>query len=160
MTPLNGPVEVGIRALVLLTEAFPDRLDVAELVYLDHALLHSGDFDGGPDSLQPDLPAGPGELGLRRALVEQGLVVLLRAGLADMTTDEGGFLYGATEEAASFLETLKADYVGALKDRAAWLAEHYLHDGVDVREDMKQITRRWTDQLRAEATGHRRDEGQ
>ncbi|MFE5301281.1 ABC-three component system middle component 2 [Streptomyces sp. NPDC056632] len=160
MNPLNGPVEVGVRALVLLTEAFPGRLDVAELVFLDHAMLHSGDLDGGPASLQPDLPAGPGELGLRRALVEQGLVVLMRAGLVEMSPDERGFLYGATEEAASFLDTLKADYVGALKERAAWLAERYLRPGADVREDMNQITRRWADQLRAEATGHGRDEDQ
>ncbi|MFD7731283.1 ABC-three component system middle component 2 [Kitasatospora phosalacinea] len=160
MDPLNGPVEVGIRALVLLTEVFPRRLDVAELVYLDHAVLHSGDFAGGPASLQPDLPIGPGELGLRRSLVEQGLVVLMRAGLADLTTDERGFLYGATEEAASFLDALTADYVGALKVRAAWLDEHYLRDGADVREDMKQITRRWADQLRAEAIGNRKDKDQ
>lgn len=160
MNPLNGPVEVGVRALVLLTETFPSRLDVAELVFLDHAMLHSGDLDGGPASLQPDLPAGPGELVLRRALVEQGLVVLMRAGLVEMRPDEQGFLYGATEEAASFLGTLKAEYVGALKERAAWLAEHYLSDGMNVRDDMNQITRRWADQLRAEATRQGRDEDQ
>ncbi|WP_319020139.1 ABC-three component system middle component 2 [Streptomyces sp. C8S0] len=74
-----------------MTEAFPARLDLAELVFLDHAMLHSGDLDGGPASLQPDLPAGPGELGLRRALVEQGLVVLMRAGLVEMGPDERGF---------------------------------------------------------------------
>ncbi|MEV6115937.1 ABC-three component system middle component 2 [Streptomyces sp. NPDC052109] len=32
MNPLNSPLEVGIRALVLLSETFPRRLDVAQLV--------------------------------------------------------------------------------------------------------------------------------
>ncbi|MFJ6239452.1 ABC-three component system middle component 2 [Streptomyces griseus] len=147
MTPLNGPVEAGMRALVLLAETFPRRLDVAQLVYLDHAMLHSGDLDHGPASLHPDLPAGPGELGLRRRLIEQGLMVLLRAGLADMMTTDHGFMYAATDEAASFLNALEAPYVGQLIERADWLTSTYMHEGMDVREGMKQITQRWSDRI-------------
>ncbi|MBT2539668.1 threonine transporter [Streptomyces sp. ISL-44] len=147
MNPLNSPLEVGIRALALLSETFPRRLDVAQLVYLDHAMLHSGDLDQGPASLHPDLPVGPGELGMRRNLIEQGLVVLMRAGLADMTATEEGFLYGATEEAASFLDILEAPYIGQLRSRAAWLTTTYVHEETDVRDGMKQITQRWTDRF-------------
>lgn len=147
MTPLNSPVEAGMRALVLLAETFPRRLDVAQLVYLDHAMLHSGDLDHGPASLHPDLPAGPGELGLRRHLIEQGLMVLLRAGLADMTATDDGFMYGATDEAASFLNALESPYIGQLIERADWLTSTYMHEGTDVREGMKQITRRWSGRL-------------
>lgn len=158
-SPLNSPIEVGVRALVVLTVASPSRLDTAQLVFLDHAMLHSGDLDGGPASLQPDLPAGPGELSLRRTLMEQGLVLLMRAGLVDLTTDEGGFLYGATEEAASFLDTLKAMYVSKLRDRASWLADTYLSEGVDVRQGMNQITRRWASQLSIQAPDHSEEQG-
>lgn len=147
MKPLNSPLEAGMRALVLLAETFPRRLDVAQLVYLDHAMLHSGDLDHGPTSLHPDLPAGPGELGLRRRLIEQGLMVLLRAGLADMTATDDGFMYGATDEAASFLSALEAPYVGQLIERADWLTSTYMHEGTDVREGMNQITQRWSDRI-------------
>ncbi|WP_405827203.1 ABC-three component system middle component 2 [Streptomyces sp. NBC_00105] len=150
MSPLNSPLEVGIRALVILAETFPRRLDVAQIVYLDHAMLHSGDLDGGPTSLHPDLPATPGELGMRRHLVEQGLVVLMRAGLADMTATEDGFLYGATEEAGSFLHVLESPYVSQLTERAGWLASTYMHEESDVRDGMKQITQRWSGRLRAD----------
>ncbi|MFM9709157.1 ABC-three component system middle component 2 [Streptomyces galilaeus] len=149
MNPLNSPLEVGIRALVLLSETFPRRLDVAQLVYLDHALLHSGDLDHGPASLHPDLPAGPGELGMRRRLIEQGLMVLLRAGLVDMAATDDGFMYGATEEAASFLHVLESPYVGQLTERADWLTSTYMHEGTDVREGMKQITQRWSGRITA-----------
>ncbi len=149
MNPLNSSLEVGIRALVLLSETFPRRLDVAQLVYLDHAMLHSGDLTDGPSSLHPDLPIGPGELGMRRRLIEQGLVVLMRAGLADMTATDEGFLYGATEEAASFLNVLESPYVGLLRERASWLASTYMHEEADVRDGMKQITQRWFDRLSA-----------
>ncbi|MFE3906729.1 ABC-three component system middle component 2 [Streptomyces sp. NPDC059153] len=160
MNPLNSPLEVGIRALALLSATFPRRLDVAQLVYLDHAMLHSGDLEDGPASLYPDLPAGPGELGMRRRLIEQGLVVLLRAGLADMTATSDGFTYGATEEAASFLSVLESPYVGQLMERAAWLTTTYMHEGMDVRDGMKQIIQRWTDRFHTNASDRREDEHQ
>lgn len=37
---------------------------------------------------------------MRRRLIEQGLMVLLRAGLVDMAATDDGFMYGATEEGA------------------------------------------------------------
>jgi hypothetical protein len=134
---------------VLLSETFPRRLDVAQLVYLDHAMLHSGDI-GGPSSLYPDLPVGPGELGMRRRLIEQGLIVLMRAGFAEITATEDGFLYGATENAPGFIEILESPYVGELKSRAAWLSAAFIHEGTDVREGMKQITLRWADRFNAD----------
>jgi hypothetical protein len=143
MNPLNSPVEVGIRALVLLLEAFPERLDVAQLVYLDYAMLHSAEL-GGPTSLHPELPAGPGELGMRRRLMESALQVLIRAGLADLRTTDAGFLYAATEEAASFIDVLESPYVRRLEQRAAWITATYSTHGRDVREAMKQITERWS----------------
>lgn len=153
MNPLNSPLEVGLRTLVVLAETFPRRLDVAQLVYLDHALLHSGDLQDGPPSLHPDLPVGPGELGLRRRLIEEGLVVLIRAGLADMAATEAGFLYGATEEASSFLDVLEAPYLVLLKERAEWLASVSEHEGADVRSGMMQITQTWVNGVRASDQG-------
>jgi hypothetical protein len=160
MNPLNSPLEVGIRSLVLLTETFPRRIDIAQLVYLDHAMVHSGDLDGGPVSLHPNLPIAPGELNMRRRLVKQGLVVLMRAGLADMTATEAGFLYGATNEATSFLDVLEAPYLGQLKERAQWLASAYSYEGTDVRDGMKQITQNWTNLLRTDVSSHGEDEDQ
>ncbi|MCC9743106.1 ABC-three component system middle component 2, partial [Streptomyces sp. MNU89] len=75
MTALNSPVEAGMRALILLSETFPRRLDVAQLVYLDHAMLRSGDLDQGPASLPP--PTSPPALARAsacRRLIEQGLM--------------------------------------------------------------------------------------
>ncbi|MEI5135359.1 hypothetical protein RB199_28095 [Streptomyces libani] len=82
MNPLNGPVEVAMRALVLLANSHPEPIDLSMLTVLDHAMLHSGQFHG-PPSLYPHLPAQPGELGLRRRLLHEGLAVLTRSGLAE-----------------------------------------------------------------------------
>ncbi|AGT95641.1 MULTISPECIES: ABC-three component system middle component 2 [Rhodococcus] len=145
MNPLNSPVEAGIRTLVLLTEVFPRRMDLAELVYFDHAVLHSGNLDGGPDSLHPELPISPGEMALRRKLIEQGLTVLMRADLAEIAATEDGFLYTATDEAFSFLSVLEAPYLHQLRKRAEWLISTYFSEETDVRRSMKMITQSWAD---------------
>jgi hypothetical protein len=55
MNPLNSPVETGVRVLMVLTSAFPEHLDLNQLVLLDHGVLHSADL-GGPPSLHPPVP--------------------------------------------------------------------------------------------------------
>lgn len=147
MNPLNSPLEVGMRALVLLSESFPESLDLAQLVYLDHAMLHSGDLDG-PPSLHPSLPAGPGELAMKRQLLEQGLLVLLRAGLAEVQATADGLVYRASEEGPGFVEILEAPYVGALRQRAGWAVRAHGGPRVDVREATQAITKRWAEDLR------------
>ena len=75
--PLNSPIEVGIRVLMILVEAFPAHLDINCLVLLDHGLLHSADLNG-PESLHPPIPIRVGELGMKRQHIEAGLQVMIR----------------------------------------------------------------------------------
>lgn len=131
MKPLNSPLEIGVRALVLLSESHPDPLDLAELALLDHAALHSGEFDG-PPSLHPDLPARWGELGLKRVVLEQALLVLIRAGLAELETAGTGLVYRATERGPAFVDVLEAPYVLRLRERAGWAVHEWAPD-TDLR---------------------------
>ncbi|MET9116020.1 ABC-three component system middle component 2 [Streptomyces longwoodensis] len=124
MNPLNSPLEVGVRALALLAESHPEPMDLTQLVLLDYALLHSAEFDG-PQSLHPDLPARPGELGMKRRLLEQGLLVLVRAGLAGIEAHHDGLKYRATERGPAFIDILEAPYVDRLRDRAEWAVHDY-----------------------------------
>ena len=73
--PFNGTLETGIRALVVLEAFYPRRCDLLEMTWLDHLVVHTGDFDGQdvPESLHPDLPNRAGELLVRRQLVEKSL---------------------------------------------------------------------------------------
>ncbi|GHA43588.1 hypothetical protein GCM10010329_78110 [Streptomyces spiroverticillatus] len=132
MNPLNSPLEIGVRALVLLAENHPKPLDLAQLAVLDHAVLHSGDLDG-PPSLHPSLPGHSGELGMKRTVLEQGLLVLIRAGLAGVEADETGMVYRATDRGPAFVDILEAPYVERLRERAEWAVRHWA-PGIDVRE--------------------------
>jgi hypothetical protein len=53
----NSPLEAGIRAVVVLEKLRPEAADLAEMVLLDHVVVHTADL-GGPPSLHPDVRTG------------------------------------------------------------------------------------------------------
>jgi len=146
-SPLNGPLEVGLRILMILVEAFPSHLDINRLVLLDHGLLHSADFDG-PESLHPPLPVRVGELGVKRQHIENGLHAMIRAGLAGMSAEDSGIEFWASDDAESFVRLLESDYALALHDRARWVVEVFgaVDDGL-LRERMRKISSHWSEEF-------------
>jgi hypothetical protein len=142
MNPLNSPLEIGVRALVLLAESYPAPLDLAQLVVLDHVMLHSSDFNG-PPSLHPALPAVAGEIGMKRNVLEQALLVLIRAGLAGLEDHAEGLAYAATDRGPIFVDVLEAPYAESLRQRAEWAVHSYLPT-TDVREATRNIVARST----------------
>lgn len=157
--PLNSPLEVGVRTLVILTEAYPEHLDVTRLVLLDHGLLHSADL-GGPESLHPPLPDRVAELGVKRTAIEQGLQVMLRVGLVQMITSPGGIQFVASDSANSFIDVLDSSYATGLRDRARWVLSRF-EDLTEeaLRHDMHAILGSWAEEF--DATRHlpSRDDG-
>lgn len=152
-SPLNGPLEVGVRILMILTEAFPERFDISRLVLLDHGVLHSADL-GGPESIHPPLPIRAGELGVKRAAIEQGLQVMLRAGLVEMTPTATGIQFQASDSAYGFVSVLGSDYAVTLHHRVEWILQHFddLSEGT-LRSQMRAIFDAWSEEF--EATEHR-----
>lgn len=146
-SPLNSPLEVGVRVLMLLAEAFPDHLDLNRLVLLDHGLLHSADV-GGPASLHPPLPIRTGEFGVKRRTIRSGLAVVVRAGLAQVALSDDGIQFAASEDAESFLGLLSSDYAVALHDRASWVVEYLGSlDEASLRQQMRDAFAHWTEEF-------------
>ncbi len=146
-SPLNGPLEVAVRVLTVLTAAFPARLDLNKLVLLDHGSLHSADL-GGPESLHPPLPIRTGELGMKRERIQEGVQVLIRADLAHMEPTADGIHFWASERAVGFLRLLETEYAHALTERAAWVVEHFgdMSDS-DLREAMRTVSGHWAEEF-------------
>lgn len=119
----NGPVETGLRGLMLLTESFPIPLDIQRLVILDYLLVHSGDLDGGPTSIHPPSPLRAGEVSIRRGLLENGLHLFATKGLIRQVIDGSGICFVAEDLAVTFLDALKSNQVEQLRDRANWAIE-------------------------------------
>lgn len=148
-SPFNSPLEVGMRVLMILVESFPMRLDINRLVLLDHGLLHSADL-GGPESLHPAIPVRVGELGMKRQRIEDGLHVVIRAGLAEMSTEDSGIEFSANESSESFLKLLESDYAHTLHARAHWVVEELstVNDAL-LRERMREISSHWSEEFEA-----------
>ncbi|WP_107952024.1 ABC-three component system middle component 2 [Sphingomonas faeni] len=125
----NSPLETGIRALILLDAIYPRSCDLMEMTWFDHLVVHTADLEGlggqhAPSSLHPALPGRDGELFVRRRLVEQSLRLMQEVHLIDVSSEEDGVFFIASEDAPSFLDMLQAPYTLELKQRAGWLAEH------------------------------------
>lgn len=119
----NGPVEMGMRAAMVLADAYPGRLDLNRLVILDYLVVHSGDLLDGPESLHPATPLRAGEVTVRRELLENGLHFLAMKGLVRRHLDEAGITYSAETTVSSFLDALTSEYAEALRSRSHWAVE-------------------------------------
>jgi hypothetical protein len=145
--PLNSPLEVGMRVLMILVEAFPAHLDINRLVLLDHGLLHSADLNG-PESLHPPTPIRVGELGVKRQHIADGLHVIIRAGLAEMSAEDSGIEFRANETSESFLKLLETEYAHALHERARWTVQELgAVDDERLRERMREISSHWAEEF-------------
>lgn len=151
---LNSPVEVGLRALVLLVEASPNALDLQQLVTLDYFLVHSGDVDGGPDSLHAPSPLRSGEVTVRRELLTKGLNLYQLRGLVAQTASATGFAYTAEEGAGSFLDAFRSAYVENLRTRAEWVIGSFgLLEYGDLHQTLETSLSKWKREFAAVLPG-------
>jgi len=123
--PFNSAVETGLKALVVLAEAYPRSYPLETLVIFDYLLVHSGDVDQSTTSLHPPTPMRSGELVVRRELVEAGLRLYSSRGLLQTEYNANGIEYAATEDSAPFLQSLDAGYVKELRSAAVWLVQSF-----------------------------------
>ncbi len=125
VSPFNGPVEIGLRALSVLTTAFPAVYALQRLVVFDYFVVHSDDIEGGPDGLHPRTPHRGGEILVRRGVIQDGLTLYGSRGLIERVYKGGGIFFAATDKSADFLDTLSTDYVAGLRDRADWVVDRF-----------------------------------
>ena len=131
VSPFNGPIEIGLRALCVLTTAFPTAYALQRLVVFDYFLVHSDDIEGGPEGLHPRTPHRGGEILVRRGVLQDGLTLYESRGLIERVYKDGGIFFAATDRSADFLDTLSTEYLKALRERCDWVVDSFglLADG-------------------------------
>mgnify|MGYP000899219002 CR=1 FL=1 len=149
--PFNGKLEVGLRALCLLTIAYPEGYSVQRLTAFDYLIVHSEDVPGGPPSLHPATPYRGGELLVRRGLLQEGLALYWSRGLVDQRFAKEGLFYAATDHSAAFLDALQTRYVDGLRDRASWVVGRF---GSESDADLADLVRENVGEWGAEFTLH------
>lgn len=145
--PFNGPIEIGLRALTVLTAAFPAHYSLQRLVVFDYLLVHSDDIPDGPPGLHPKTPHRGGELLVRRDELQQGLLLYQSRSLLVAHYEEAGVYYSATDSSAAFLDVLRTHYVQSLRDRATWLTENF---AASSDEDLQEIANKHAGEWGAE----------
>lgn len=115
---------------------YPHALDLQQLVTLDYFVIHSGDIEGGPQSLHPASPLRSGEVAIRRGLIEDGLKFYRIHGLISPKISNNGFAYVAEDCAAAFLDALKSPYVEQLRQRAEWVVAKF---GLLKAEELSRV---------------------
>lgn len=125
IAPFNGPVEIGLRSLAILGDAFPDECSLQRLVVFDYLVVHSDDVPNGPPGLHPKTPHRSGELLVRRNTLQKGLLLYISRGLIARCYRPIGVRYASTEHAGAFLDTMASEYITALRERAAWVVKSF-----------------------------------
>ena len=121
----NSPVEIGLRSLALLVEAYPSSYSLQRLVVYDYLVVHSDDVPDGPAGIHPQTPFRGGELLVRRDIIQQGLLLYLGRGIIKKVYQESGLSFAATDSSGAFIDALKSSYVEKLRERAAWVVSHF-----------------------------------
>lgn len=144
VTPFNGPVEIGLRALCLLTVAYPASYALQQLVIFDYLLVHSDDIPGGPVGLHPRTPHRGGEILVRRGVLQDGLTLYESRGLISRDFLESGIYFSATDKSADFLDSLNSGYLQELRARADWVVENFgTLDGTELDAIVRGHIGKW-----------------
>lgn len=123
--PFNNPLEIGLRLLSILNEAFPKKVTLQSLIYIDYIIIHSGDFDDNTLSIHAPVPYRESEILIKRNLIKDSMDFLLYKNLADISYDAEGITYTATEDSTPFLEKLCEEYTRELLMRVKWFFNKY-----------------------------------
>lgn len=137
----NGPLESGLRSLILLAETYPRGFDLQTMVVLDYLMLHTAQLKG-PEDLHPPVPFQSAEFLVRRGLIERGLLLMMSRGLVERYTDSRGIHYRAGELAAPFLDALQQSYFSEVQKRARWLSKIF---GTLDDDAIRAVLRRYAD---------------
>jgi hypothetical protein len=146
--PFNNSIETGLRTLCLLNAFFPRSFDLETLSCLDYMCVHTGDFDESMQSLHPENPYRTGELYVRRNIIEEGVALFISKGLIEVLYDSSGIEYIASDDAASFLDTISSSYSLGLIERAQWISEQLQdRNNDDIQAMIKKIAKDYAFQM-------------
>ncbi|WP_397599098.1 ABC-three component system middle component 2 [Silvanigrella sp.] len=127
ISPFNSHLEIGLRVLSILTEAFPNKYSIRQLAVLDYLLVHSDDTLGGPNGLHPKIPQRSGEYFIRKNELD-GVLKLLKSKylINEYYYKDIGILFSATESSIVFLDCLKSNYSKELRSYINnWLIKNF-----------------------------------
>ncbi|MED3727082.1 ABC-three component system middle component 2 [Priestia filamentosa] len=117
----NTPIELGLRALIILKEASPNSLDLSRIIIYDYLVTHSSDVDENVKSLHPAIPNRSGEIIIKRKVMQEGLNLMCSRELIDIDYTDNGIYYKANTLSEYFIKYFDSSYAKSLLEYSQWL---------------------------------------
>lgn len=153
LSPFNGPVETGMRAVICLHASFPNELDIQRLTALEYLVVRTSLLNGPPD-LHPSTPIMTPVTQVRRKAVYAGLDLMMSRELIERTINDKGIYYRAGEYSSFFVEALTTSYAQQMLHRARWMAEFFTgYDDEDFESLMSDLLDDWVAEFQDENAG-------
>lgn len=153
VAPFNGPVETGVRAVVVLHACFPKELDIQRLTALDYLIVRTS-LLGGPNDLHPSTPIMTPVTQVRRKVVYTGLDLMISRELVERIITKQGIYYRAGEYSSFFVEALTTSYARQMLHRADWIAEYFeSYDDETFENLMSDLLDDWVAEFQDENAG-------
>jgi hypothetical protein len=127
VTVFNTPMEVGLRALIILNELSSELLDLNRLVIYDYLVTHSKDVDEDMESLHPSVPYRSGEIIIKRKVMQEGINLMYSRELLDIVYTKKGVYYKANDLSTYFIKYFDSCYAREMKQYSQWLHENFSH---------------------------------
>lgn len=145
-TIFNTSLEVGLRALIILSTAIEGKFSLQRLIYFDYFLIHSQDIgvEEAPLSLHPNTPHRIGEIIVRRGAMQEGLSLMYSKSLIEIIYDDQGISYAATELSYPFLNLFETEYYSLLKENAQWITKYFAgHSDEELGQFVNTNVKKW-----------------
>ncbi|PGR79739.1 ABC-three component system middle component 2 [Priestia megaterium] len=123
----NTPIELGLRALIILKQASPSSLDLSRIIIYDYLVTHSNDVDKNVNSLHPAIPNRSGEIVIKRKFMQEGLNLMCSRELIDLEYTDSGIYYKANQLSEYFINYFDSSYAKSLLEYSLWLNKTFKH---------------------------------
>jgi hypothetical protein len=124
VSPFNGPVEIGLRALCVLTTAFPACVRAAAARRLRLLPRPLRRHPGGPEGLHPQTPHRGGEILVRRGVL-QALALYESRGLIERVYKDGGIFFSGNRQVRRLPRHAQHRVPEGLRERADWVVDSF-----------------------------------
>ena len=105
----NTPIELGIRAGIILNFLYPESASINKIAYLDYISIYSKNYIG-LESLHPEVPMHQMEFLLRYEALKLGLLHMVKKGIVNIEIKNNEIYYTKGENIFSFIHLLDNNY--------------------------------------------------
>lgn len=148
----NTPIEVGLRALIILNQLSARSMDLNELVIYDYMITHSNDVDDSTESLHPSTPYRSGEIIIKRKVMQEGINLMYSRELLDIEYTKNGVYYKSNELTLYFIKHLVSNYAQDVIQNANRISKQFEnYSEIELNEYINRNISKWGSEFTKES---------